>query len=274
MNCFDTAQWFIEQCECAAHIDELRQALHIAFRRLGFRYFACGSHVDPLNPRQAVMILNYPEQWVQLYSELQLHCIDPVFLRADRTLLPFFWDADDFKAEISPSQHRMLREARRFGIEHGYTIPIHSPRSAFIAASCSVIPEARSLEPYSYFAAQLMACYLFETAAPSWDWLANRRHALTSARDNDSAWHSLHRAKATRISPMLTGLRPCTVHNYIEKAKSRFDVATRVQAVVHALASYQISFLDAIPMRRNPVRHRFVRLRSRHLKSSLTLTRE
>jgi hypothetical protein len=36
------------------------------------------------------------------------------------------------------------------------------------------------------------------------------------------------------------------VHNHIEHAKRRLSVATRVQAIVHALVSRQIAFGDVI----------------------------
>jgi DNA-binding CsgD family transcriptional regulator len=247
MKHFDTVQWFLEQCQRPTELEALRGAFQKSLYTLGFRYYACGSHVDPLNPRQAVMLLNYPRQWVESYSELQLHCIDPVFQRADVTAAPFSWDAADFKTGMTRTQQRMLKEARRFGIEHGYTIPIHSPQSpAFVRASCSVIPDSASLHPYSYFAAQLMACYLFETAerllaaitpAPKRPGLsARQRQCLELAAQGKSDWE---------IAKLLA-LAECTVHNYIENAKRRFAVATRMQAVVLALASHQISFGDVI----------------------------
>jgi LuxR family quorum-sensing system transcriptional regulator CciR len=196
------------------------------------------------------MLLNYPREWVQLYSELRLHCIDPVFKRADQSVLPFSWDAPDFAASVSPTQRRILKEARRFGIEHGYTIPIYSPRAhAHLRASCSLIPEALPIHPYSAFAAQLMTGYLFESAA--------RVHGIPCATAELPALSRRQReclelaaqGKSDWAIARLMNLRETTVHNYIENAKRRFQVATRVQAVVHALASHQISFGDVIRAR-------------------------
>ncbi|EQD54086.1 protein containing Transcription regulator LuxR, partial [mine drainage metagenome] len=45
----------------------------------------------------------------------------------------------------------------------------------------------------------------------------------------------------------LLGLSPCTVHYHIENAKRRFDVITRIQAVVRALRTGQISCADGAP---------------------------
>ncbi|MGH8176104.1 MAG: LuxR C-terminal-related transcriptional regulator, partial [Steroidobacter sp.] len=56
------------------------------------------------------------------------------------------------------------------------------------------------------------------------------------------------------------GLSERTVHNHIESAKRRLKVATRVQAIVQALASRQISFGDVI---RLESRERFEDIRAR-----------
>lgn len=247
MDCFDLVQSFIEQCERATHTDDLKLAFQHALDRLGFRYFACGFHVDPLHPRDAIMMLNYPRAWVAAYSERQLHLIDPVFVRAGRTALPFFWDSREFKSGVKPRQRRMLAEARRFGIAHGYTIPIHSPRSPLpLRASCSVIPDRRTIHRHSYFAVQLMAGHLFESAArlrhlhrPPVDMprLSRReRECLELVAQGKSDWE---------ISVIL-GISAHTVHTYVASAMRRFKVSTRQQALVCALAWHQISFGDVL----------------------------
>lgn len=247
MKHFDTVQWFIEQCERAEQIEDLNRAFQHSIFALGFRYFACGAHVDPLHPRQAVMLLNYPREWVESYSELQLHSIDPVFLRADRTALPFCWDSDDFRRETTRMQQRMLSAARRFGIAHGYTIPIHSPLSrAFVKASCTLIPDSTVLHPYSRFAGQLMAGYLFETAARFLGATAAVSRCPSLSSRQRQCLELVAQGKSDWDIAQIMSLSQCTVHNYIENTKRRLDVATRVQAVVHALASHQISFGDII----------------------------
>lgn len=158
--------------EFAALSSELSdlQALRDAFQRtiepLGFRYFACCSHVDPLKPQAAVMLLNYPAAWVQTYSQLRFHCIDPVFERASQRAMPFSWDAPEFMWGLTARQRTILEEARTFGIEHGYTIPICAPRSHMpVYASCSLIPDGRLPPWHDLYAVQIMAACLFDRAA-------------------------------------------------------------------------------------------------------------
>ena len=144
MNQFEVAQGFIEQCQAGASIETLARSFPRCTETLGFRHFACCSHVDPLDPpRRAVMLHTYPREWVKLFSECEFFEVDPVFLRASRTLLPFFWDTQALSDELSPPQQEIFHEARRYGLARGYTVPIHSidtPKD--FRASCSVLPDS------------------------------------------------------------------------------------------------------------------------------------
>lgn len=247
MNQFDIAQSFIEQCERTSRSDEIAAVFRQALQTLGFRYFACWSHVDPLRPpRHAVMLHNYPQEWVRCFTELEFHEIDPVFHYANRTLLPFFWNSDSFRADLTLPQQEILAEAAGFGIAGGYTVPIHSPSSiGLLRASCSVVPDSAPLEAHCYSAVQLMACYIYEAVSRDLDaresgagrWLSRReRQCLELAAQGKSDW----------VVGQILGISESTVHNHIESAKRRLDVATRVQAIVYALASRQISFGDVL----------------------------
>jgi DNA-binding CsgD family transcriptional regulator len=248
MNQFEVAQGFIEQCQAGAPVGVLAQAFQRCTEALGFRHFACCSHVDPLKPpRRAVMLHSYPKEWAQLFSELELFDIDPVFLHASRSLVPFFWDTQAFADELSPPQQEMFHEARRYGLTRGYTVPIHSvdaPRD--FRASCSVVPDSESLESSAYLAVQLMAFYLYDAAnqdaqekdpPPVQQPLSRReRQCLELAAQGKSDW----------VSSRILGLSERTVHNHVENAKRRLQVATRMQAVMHALAGQQISLGDVV----------------------------
>src|SRR5687768_876778 len=56
MNQFEVAQGFVEQCQAGVPVGVLAQAFQRCTETLGFRHYACCSHVDPLKPpRRAVM---------------------------------------------------------------------------------------------------------------------------------------------------------------------------------------------------------------------------
>lgn len=240
-------QSFIERCEAGVPIETLAPAFQETIEHLGFRFFACCSHVDPLDPPpRAIMVHNYPAMWVRIHSERRLHYIDPVFQHAERDPMPFFWDTAFRRYPITALQSKHLAEASKFGLAHGYTIPIHlSWIPGTLRASCSVVPDTGTIDKWSYRAVELMATYLFAALsrrhAP---WRAmtlielshRERQCLTLAAEGKDDW----------AIGQLLGLSAVTVHTYIERAKKRLGVVTRIQAVVQALATGQISFGDVV----------------------------
>jgi DNA-binding CsgD family transcriptional regulator len=198
-------------------------------------------------PRWAVMVHNYPSHWVRAFSRGRLHEIDPVLLHAERTFLPFFWDAREFQAQLTTPQREILAQAADLGLARGYTIPIHTPWSASgLRASCSVVPDSRSIDARSYFAVQLMAVYLYEAAS--------REHEMPSATGSQRVLSLRERqclelvaqGKSDWTIGQLLHISEHTVHRHIESAKQRLGVATRVQAVIGAVQGRQISVGDAM----------------------------
>lgn len=246
VNLLDTAQGFIERSTGTSRLDVLIAAFQQALEQIGFRYFACGSHVDPLNPQQAVMALNYPHGWLEMYSERQLHRIDPVFIRADRTFRPFHWDDVQFLAGTTLEQHAMLEEAAQHGIAHGFTIPIHPQPGSTLGGSCSLIPDSPDLHPNSYLAAQAMAGHFFESAANAIGTRTiYREHVRLTARERQCIiW--VGRGKTEEEIAMLLRLSASTVHSYISNAKRRFGVNSSHQVILRAIATGQISLSEMI----------------------------
>lgn len=248
MSAFDVAQAFLRLYLREAPIAELVMSFQRTLASLGFRYFACWSHVDPLHPPpHAVVLHTYPREWIRRYSGSALHVIDPVSSWAARTLVPFFWDEDRFCAGLTSAQQSVLAQASRYGIAHGYTVPIHAPQGEGAhPASCSVIPASDDVPSEHYAVVQLIALPLFEAARSS---LHNRstsrparplsereRECLTLAAQGKSDW----------VAGRILGISERTVHNHIENAKRRLRVATRVQAIVQALATRQIALGEVL----------------------------
>jgi hypothetical protein len=160
-----TSTRFIERCSEITDLPALHKEFERSLHTLGFRYFACGAHVDPLHTGPAVMLLNYPDTWVATYSDLKLHRYDPVFERLSRTQMIFAWDDPRFLWSMSGQQRTMFEDARQFGIEHGYTMPVYSAELRIpILASCSVIPDRRFVPSFELSIVQVMAQSLFNRA--------------------------------------------------------------------------------------------------------------
>lgn len=248
MNHFDLIQSFIECCESKASIATLASSFRTTIERLGFKYFACCSRVDPLAPpREAILLHNYPSEWERVFSELKLHESDPVLLQAEQTLLPFHWDTPKFREGLTVPQKEILEHAARLGLAGGYTVPIHPPWAlGAMSASCSVVPDVGAIDARIYSDIPLLAMYLYEAAcrAQGLPLQADQR-VLLSVRERQCL-ELVAEGKSDWAIGQILGIGESTAHTHIERAKRRLGVATRQQAVVRALVSRQISFGDVV----------------------------
>lgn len=218
-----------------------------AIEALGFRHFACCSHVDPSRPPpEAVMLHNYPCGWVRTFCEAKLHQIDPVLRHAESSPFPFFWD-EAFRPEtLTRSQRIMLADAARYGVTHGYTVPLKlSWMPGTSRASCSVIPDGKQIDPESYLAVEVLATSLYFLASrPFAPWLTAERVELTERERECLALVAA--GKGDWAIAQIMGLSKSTAHYHAEQLKRRFGVTTRLQAVVQGLLTGQITFGDVL----------------------------
>lgn len=242
MKSSDRLWSFVELCESHTSADAVGASFLHEMDALGFPYVALASHVDPLNPPPgAVMVLRYPNAWVERYSAEQYQRFDPVFEVAKRRATPFRWSEGRFLAKLSRNQMHVLAEGREAGIADGVTIPIRGPDA--LPASCSLVPDADGVDPESYRLAHAMGVYAHERA--------RRIHAQSMIANADPLTAKerqclvlVARGKSDWTISKLLGVSANAVNRTIERAKKRLGVATRTQAIVRALHTGEISLYE------------------------------
>lgn len=246
MNQFNVVQGFLESGETGSPSSDRMAAEFLkVVQALGFPHFALCSHVDPFHPPpDAVMMHNYPGGWVRTYSEGKLYEIDPVLKRAESGPLPFFWDTAFRPIPLTKPQKEMMADAVAYGITRGYTMPLHlSWLPGSLRASCTVIPDSALIDQQNYLAVEVAATYLYFCASRAHaPWLAATRVDLT--RRERQCLSLAAQGKDDWAIGRLLGLSPSTVHFYVKRLMQRLQVRTRVQAIVWALGTGQISFGD------------------------------
>lgn len=237
-----TALDFVDFCEKQSDPRLIEQRFVKTLQSLGYAYVACASHVDPLKPRPgAVSIVNYPMPWLEQYSEEDFAPIDPVFLAARSMAAPFQWNDAIARMRLGREQKRVLAEGASFGMTGGLTIPLRSPD--VIPASCSLIAGADGVDPLVMAHTLMIVIYghgamhrrnnpnaLAEPVVLS----PRERQCLALAGSGKSDW----------VIGELLGVSERTAHNAIERAKKRYGVSHRVQAVVRAVFDGQIMVDD------------------------------
>lgn len=225
---------------------ELIRLVTQTLTEFGFQYFALVSHVDLVAPPEgSVRIISYPSSWKARSAEQRYYADDPVLLTAQRLALPFTWEDIPRHIDLTRRQQTILDEAKLVGLPNGFTVPIHIPGQ--ISGSCTFIYEAGAVDPACFPAAHYVGIYAFNAAlrmsgrpfGPHDERvrLTNRqRQCLSLVARGKSDW---------TIGQLLT-LSQQTVHMHIELAKGRYNVSSRVEAVVRALFDGELAFADIL----------------------------
>lgn len=250
MDQLHLAQLFIRRCERATRLAPIAHAFEDVLTALGFRYFALCSPVDLDGPPHHSLILHsYPLEWVKRFGALRLSETDPVLRHAERSSFPFFWDAQEFRDTLGPAQLKVLALAQAFGVAHGYTVPIHfSNALGALAASCSVVPGSESVAPRSYFMLRLICPYMYVAARRLVHSKQTHPEQPALTRRQRQCLELAALGKSERVVGRILDLHRSTVRGHIERARRRMGVATRVQAIVLALASQQASSATVISL--------------------------
>ena len=233
---------FIDFCEQQTDASAIEARFMLTLNKLGYAYVACASHVDPLSVRPgAVSVLNYPVRWVEQYSAQDFARIDPVFLAARLMTAPFNWDDCLVRMRLTRAQKRVLAEGAAYGLSGGVTIPLRSPD--VIPASCSLVAGADGVDPLDMAHTLMVVIYGHgamhrrlnpDALAEPVVLPARERQCLTLAGRGKSDW----------AIGQLLNINTRTAHHTIERAKKRYGVSHRVQAVVRAVFDGQIMLDD------------------------------
>lgn len=233
---------FAEFCDKAVSVDEISGRFMSEVRALGFSYAACSSHVDPLKPPHgAVMIVNYPQTWLERFSSQGYAARDPVFLAARRQALPFQWSDWRFRGGLDDDQIEILNEAADAGLADGFTVPIHAPDA--LPASCSLAMGPDGVDPLSVRDAHWYAVYAHESARR----LSVKAPPLKRprlGRRERQCLELIARGKTDFEISVILGMSEHTVHNTVRRTMRKYGVATRVQAFVRALRDGELKMED------------------------------
>jgi LuxR family transcriptional regulator, quorum-sensing system regulator CciR len=190
---------------------------------------------------------NYPLDFVEEMSRRACLSDDPV-IRACRTRSASFrWSELRELIPLSPHQQEILANTERAGIGEGFTIPAGVPGEC--RGSCSFAVRAgRSLDERVLPAVQYVGSFAFEAArrlAQSQPLPRRMGPTALTPRQLDCLV-LVAQGKSDADVAQLLGLSKSTVHEYVETAKRKYGVASRVQLVIRTLLDEQIGFDDIV----------------------------
>jgi LuxR family quorum-sensing transcriptional regulator LasR len=180
---------------------------------------------------------NYSPAWRQRYQSEKLHTVDPTVQHCMSSVLPLVWQPD---ALSHSAQGALYEEASGHGIRSGITFPMHGCNG-----EAGLISFASDMKPGPAFNAQLthymaelslVRDYAFESSLP---FLRAHNAAepvphLTRRELEVLKW--VMAGKSSWEISRITDCAEATVNFHISNIRQKFNVSTRQQALVKAIA--------------------------------------
>lgn len=130
-------QDFLESLRNVHGIEALRDVMSSRLEQMGFNRFAYLAIRIPGNPKAPFVITTYLDDWAIHYQDRDYMNVDPVVSMVGQSMLPFDWLSLGDKRRSTKRQRLVLNEATEFGMNAGFTVPIHGPGGAVAALSAS-----------------------------------------------------------------------------------------------------------------------------------------
>jgi LuxR family quorum-sensing system transcriptional regulator CciR len=237
---------FVSQAGLCGTVGDLARLLDEATRELGFYHFALLHHRSLSGPGAGLVRLdNYPAGWEAELVANGLVGADPVHVASSRTNVGFGWSELPALVTLGPRQCEVLERSRRFGLGEGFTVPVNIPGEP--SGSCSFAVRAGAALPARrLLCAEAIGAHAFRAARRIHGYPARRRAPRLSRRERQ-CMRLVAAGKTDWEIGRILGISAETVHQYVKRARSAYNVSSRTQLALCALRDALISFDDAIP---------------------------
>ncbi len=225
---------FIDHLETIPTADRVWDSLLSFSSRYGFRY---GGLADipgaGENLEDTTLCVSWPEEWRERYFHGNYVDRDPAVLHMLRTPEPYTWTDTLDSPDYTKSQRRIVYEAGEFGMTNGLIVPILGLRTG--TAIVSMAGDNNDLSTRERAELHLAAIYAHgRIRALS---LPKRRPIVLpklSMRERQCLqWVAV--GKSDWEIGEIMSISEKTANYHVEKIKRKYNVATRIQAVVHAI---------------------------------------
>ncbi|MFQ3894799.1 LuxR family transcriptional regulator [Sphingobium sp. R-7] len=227
----------------ASSTEALRDGLVDAAGQMGFPYAALVQHGGlPRLVEHSMAVTNYPDEFVQFYIDNHYFVSDPVYDVSQQLDRPFNWDEITNFIELADHQKALFNEARRYGIVHGITVPLHIPSESY--ASCSFArPEPIEITPSLMTTLQIVAGFAFKAGLYLHHAMHGRNVCRLTRREAECTALIAIGKTDWEIGQIL-GIAQTTVRYFITRAKQRYGVFRRSELVARAIVDAQVIRYD------------------------------
>lgn len=187
---------------------------------------------DPEAFKNRVINDRMPQEWSERYFEQKFVEVDPVISEVLTNTEPFLWSEAIAKGQGEKRQRRIFNEAAEFHLNAGICIPIFGPQRYM--AWVTLAGAHLDLGPAARAAVHVMALYTHNRLIKLVRSKKSDGPALTRREADCLRW--VAQGKSDWEIGSILNISESTAHWYVESAKRKIGVATRMQAVVGAIA--------------------------------------
>lgn len=217
--------------------DSWRHVLFELATKVGFEHVMYAVvHSRHTQYENAFVQTNYSTEWRERYDAERFAYVDPTVGHCLLSTLPIVWEPDAF----SNAGGRILyEEASAYGMRTGVTLPIHGPNGE--VGLLSLASDAAPGEKFSREITQRMADltllrdYSFATSVPFAHPTGGEQAPRLTRRELEVLNWVMAGKSSWEIS-MITRCSEATVNFHLANVRQKFNVNTRQQAVVKAIA--------------------------------------
>lgn len=234
-----------ESQQCRTHA-ELFSLAESAARELGFSKLAIVHGLWFRWPSKRLIRLDNFGEWADIFIERKYYLDDPALLACQRINTAFPWTMMRDLIPFTQRQERIVREARRYGLRNGYTLPVGVMGEPH--GCCSFVTGRAGLpSKMRCRAASLIGAEAFREARRLSGYPTRARYPPKLSRRKLECLRYLACGKTDGEIATILSLSEPTIRTYMTMLRRDFDVVSRTQLAVDALRFGLISFDDAIP---------------------------
>ncbi|WP_220790483.1 LuxR family transcriptional regulator [Gluconacetobacter asukensis] len=220
--------------ESVRSIEELVTVYRQLLSNLSDLYFALG-RFDRFQKREHEIIdVNYPKEWVSYYTDRKYILEDPTVSQSAQTQTPYLWQ--EFR-DLRPSQRVIFSDLSDFGVQDGYTIPLHAPDGmTFVASFAFRRPVVSAADRLAITALTTQFYFRYKRLLnpPS-----SRENVLSEREGECLCWAA--RGKSSWETGVILGITENTVNFHIKNALGKLQSNNRIEGVVRAICLGLIS---------------------------------
>ncbi|WEJ33036.1 LuxR family transcriptional regulator [Devosia sp. SD17-2] len=212
----------------------VRKVLQKALERYGFHRFVISGLPDSAKDiREYVMLSGWDDEWLGRYTERDYFSVDPLVRHCFTTTLPFDWSSARYDPERDVGTHRMMQDAKEFGMSDGICVPFHMDGG--MQAAMSMKGDPKAISPSERLELHMLTVYALGQLrflnTFSQEGLAQR--TITPREAEMLKWAAM--GKTAGEIAEITGTSVRTVNQHCENAQRRLGTRNRLQTVVEAM---------------------------------------